>query len=180
MYGKKIWFYFLLLLILPLIGCGEESQPPVHIDLETTTGLEELVYPQAPSFMLPDLNGNSVSLSDFQGKLVLLDFFATWCVPCRVEIPGFIELYQKYKSRGLVVVGIATDVEGLEVVKPYAKELQIDYPVVIGDIEVVKAYGVPGLPTNLIIDQQGGIRFQYVGVQPKEVFEREILGILNK
>ena len=162
------------------MGCGDENKNPSQMDLETTKTLEKPVYPQAPSFTLPDLSGNPVSLADFQGKLVLLDFFATWCEPCRVEIPGFIELYQKYKSSGFVVVGVSVDVEGLEVVKPYVDSLNIDYPVVIGDTEIVQSYGLSGLPTNLIIDQQGGILNRYVGVLPKEVFERAILAFLNK
>ena len=170
----------LLLLFLSLMGCGEGDKDVTDTDsITTSTEEEQIDYPQAPPFTLPDLNGNMVRLTDFEGKVVLLDFFATWCAPCRVEIPGFIELYHKYQSKGFVVVGISTDHFGLEVVKPFVEELGIDYPVLIGNQEVMKTYRVVGLPTNFILDRQGRSRKHHVGIQPKTVFEQGILEVLN-
>ena len=169
-----------LLLLLPLMGCGEGEKDVTDTDSIIPSPQDESIdFPQAPPFTLPDLNGNMVSLADLEGKVILLDFFATWCAPCRVEIPGFIELYHKYQSRGFVVVGISTDRLGLEVVKPFVEELGIDYPVLIGNQEVMETYRVIGLPTNFILDRRGRSRKFHVGIQPKEVFEKEILDVLN-
>lgn len=166
----------LLLLVVACVGCGEKQQSPARSEPVPT----QISYPKVPSFSLPDINGNTVQLEDFQGKVVLLDFFATWCEPCRVTIPAFIELYHKYQPKGFVVVGISTDHFGLEVVKPFVEELKIDYPVLIGNSEVVKAYRVIGLPTSFILDRLGHSRKYHLGIQPKEVFEREILEILSE
>ncbi|MBI1927474.1 TlpA family protein disulfide reductase [Candidatus Poribacteria bacterium] len=179
MHRLNIQIRLFFVLVLTMMACGEDDPNPTQTASVTTPPSETQTYPQAPSFILLDINRNAVSLEDFEGKVVLLNFFATWCAPCRVEIPGFIELYHKYQSQGFVVVGISTDPEGVAVVKPFVTELEIDYPVLIGDTEIFKAYRLLGLPTSLILNRQGGIRNYHVGIQPKALFEREILEVLN-
>ena len=168
MHRLNIQICFFFVLVLTMMACGEDDPNPTQTASVTTPPSETQTYPQAPSFILLDINRNAVSLEDFEGKVVVLNFFATWCEPCRVEIPGFIELYHKYRSQGVVVV-----------VKPFVTELGIDYPVLIGPPDVFKTYRLIGLPTSLILDRQGRSRKYHVGIQPKAVFEREILEILK-
>ena len=133
----------------------------------------------APSFTLRDLNGNQVSLSDFKGKVVILDFWATWCPPCVQEIPHFIELYEKYKEQGFAMVGISLDHGGVSVVKSFVKKYQVNYPILMTDGQVDKAYGnITSIPTTFVIDRQGNIRRQYIGYQDKGVFEADIKALL--
>jgi|Deesub1362B_J571_1020462.scaffolds.fasta_scaffold00163_43 cytochrome c biogenesis protein CcmG/thiol:disulfide interchange protein DsbE len=136
----------------------------------------------APDFTLKDIKGNNVSLSDFRGKIVILNFWATWCPPCRKEIPVFIKLYEKYKNEGLIIIGISLDKEGKKVIIPFVKKFGINYPILIGTKEVENAYGgIRGIPTTFIIDKEGKIRKKHIGLplNPEEFFENEFLKIKN-
>jgi thiol-disulfide isomerase/thioredoxin len=133
----------------------------------------------APDWQLNDLNGKTVKFSDFRGKVVILDFWATWCVPCRVEIPNFIELQKQYGDRGLRVVGVSLDEQGPEVVKKFVKQFGVTYPIVIGNQKVADAYGgIDAIPTTFIIDRQGRIVSWHMGYNDKAAFEREIQSLL--
>jgi peroxiredoxin len=135
----------------------------------------------APDFELPDVNGKKVKLSDFKGKVIILNFWATWCPPCRAEIPGFIELYKKYKDKGVEIIGISLDEGGVKDVVPFMKEFGINYHILIGNYKVTQDYGgIRGIPTTFVIDKKGNIRAKYVGYRPKEVFERDIIMLLNE
>jgi cytochrome c biogenesis protein CcmG/thiol:disulfide interchange protein DsbE len=131
------------------------------------------------NFSLKDINGKDVTLTAYKDKVILLDFWATWCAPCKIEIPGFIELYNKYKSRGLVVLGVSMD-DSIPDVKPFAQKLKMNYPIFIGkgrdDME--QTFGLTGLPTSFIISRDGKICGQHTGFAPKEQFEREIKALL--
>jgi cytochrome c biogenesis protein CcmG/thiol:disulfide interchange protein DsbE len=134
----------------------------------------------APNFTLKDIDGRPVKLSDFRGKIVLLNFWATWCGPCKVEIPWFIEFEQKYKDRGLVVIGVSMDEEGWSVVKPYVADRRINYRIVVGTEKVGQAYGgVESLPTSFIIDKEGRIVSTHVGLVSKSDYEDEIVQLLG-
>lgn len=131
-------------------------------------------------FTLKNVNGASVNLAAYKGKVILLDFWATWCSPCKVEIPGFMELYAKYKSRGLVVVGVSVD-DTIEQLRPFVAEYQMNYPVLLGvsNDAIQEAYGpMWGLPTTFIIDRRGKICQKHMGLTAKEQFEKAILGLL--
>ena len=131
-------------------------------------------------FVVTDINGEDVRFSDYLGQVILLDFWATWCAPCRIEIPGFIELYDKYRDQGFVVLGFDVD-DPLPAIQSFAEELQMNYPVLVGaDRDDVKdAYGPPiGYPTAYIIDREGRICTSHTGFAPKETFEQEILALL--
>ncbi len=133
----------------------------------------------APSFTLQDLNGKTVSLSDFKGKVVILDFWATWCPPCVVEIPHFIELYKQYKDQGFAMVGISLDREGIGVVESFARKYQVNYLILMADSQVANAYGgITGIPTTFVIDPAGNIRQKYIGYRDKAVFEADIKALL--
>jgi cytochrome c biogenesis protein CcmG/thiol:disulfide interchange protein DsbE len=133
----------------------------------------------APSFTLPDLDGNNVSLSDFKDKVVIIDFWATWCPPCVKEIPHFIELYEEYKDKGLVIIGISLDRQGVGVVKAFKNKFKINYPILMADNQVVQAYGnITGIPTTFVIAAQGKIQSMYVGYRSKSVFETDVKKLL--
>jgi len=119
----------------------------------------------APDFTLPTLEGKQVKLSDYRGKAVLLNFWATWCGPCKVEIPWFMDLEKQYGSQGLVVVGIAMDDDGKDGVTKFAREMKIDYPVLVGNDAVADQYGgVAGLPTTFYVDRNGKIVKKVAGL----------------
>ena len=113
--------------------------------------------PTAPDWTLKDTAGRTVHLADFRGKVVLLNFWATWCSPCRQEIPGFVGLQEKYGKQGFVVVGVAMDEEP-EAVIPVARKLGINYPLVYGNASVAVSYGgLPTVPTTFLIGKDGKI-----------------------
>ena len=136
----------------------------------------------APDFTLKDANGKSIKLSDFRGKVVLLNFWATWCGPCALEIPWFVEFQQQLKSRGLEVVGISMDEEGWSAIKPFMADHKMNYHVLLGDDSVSQLYGgVDSLPTTFIIDRDGRIAVPpHVGLAGKNEYLQEIQSVLNE
>jgi thiol-disulfide isomerase/thioredoxin len=135
-------------------------------------------HPQAPEFSLTDINGKPLKLSDFQGKVILLDFWATWCGPCRIEIPGFIQLQNRYADQGFTMIGISMD-DSPEPVVDFYKQLQMNYPVAVGNDRLGELYGgMPGLPTTFVIGRDGRIYAKHVGAYDLSVFEAEIKTLL--
>jgi thiol-disulfide isomerase/thioredoxin len=125
-----------------------------------------------------DASGADVKLSDYKGKVILLNFWATWCGPCKVEIPGFVEVYNEYKDRGFVIVGVLTD-DQPDLLKPFAAEYKMNYPQVLWHDDMDKAYGpVFGLPTSLLITRDGAICRKHMGPVSKERIEQEIAPLL--
>jgi thiol-disulfide isomerase/thioredoxin len=134
----------------------------------------------APGWSLKDVDGKPVDLSEFKGKVVILDFWATWCPPCRTEIPGYIALQKKYAADGLVVIGVSVDTDGPAAVKKFAKDLGINYMIVMADDDIQNAYGpILGYPTTFIIDRNGMIRDKKLGRMPAADFEKRVLAVLR-
>jgi peroxiredoxin len=134
----------------------------------------------APDFSLKDAAGKVVKLSDFKGKVVLLNFWATWCGPCKLEIPWFIDFQQSYRDRDFAVLGVSFDDDGWTSVKPYVEQKKINYPVVIGTEEVSNLYGgVEALPTTFMIDREGRIAAVHEGLAGKSEYQNEILDLLD-
>ena len=134
----------------------------------------------APDFTLKDATGATVKLSEMKGKVVLLNFWATWCGPCKVEIPWFIEFQQAYKDRNFAVLGVSMDDDGWASVKPYVTEKKINYRIVIGDDMLAKVYGgVESLPTTFVIDRFGRIATSHVGLVSKKQYMDDIEHLLE-
>lgn len=134
----------------------------------------------APDFTLQDANGASTKLSDYRGKAVVLNFWATWCGPCGIEIPWFTDFQQQYKSRGLEIVGVSMDEEGWKAIKPYIAEHKINYRILLGNDSVSQLYGgVDSLPTTFIIGRDGKVAFVHVGLAGKNEYQSEIENVLG-
>ncbi len=124
---------------------------------------------------MKDLAGREVALSQFKGKVVIVDFWATWCPPCRAEMPFYVNLYKKLADRGLVIVGISLDAQGPGVVRKFVDSMGITYPIVMGDEEVTTAYKVELMPTTFVVDREGRIRHSKIGAVSDEAkFEKLI------
>ena len=136
----------------------------------------------APDFLLKDLSGTAVSLSARKGKVVLLDFWATWCHGCETEIPWFVNFAAKYRDRGLTVIGVSGDDDGWTSVRPYVKEHRMNYPVVIGTKDLVQRYEVTALPVTFLIDRNGAIAVVHGGLPKggKAEVEGEIVRLLSE
>lgn len=140
-----------------------------------TIGSTSVSASEAPDFTLVDMEGKEVSLSDFKGKIIIVDFWATWCGPCRMEIPSFIQLQNDYKD-DVVVVGVSLDQGGPKAVVPFAEKMKINYPVVYGNGQVVQEWGgIRGIPTTFVVDRDFNIQKKYVGYTEHSVFEKDIL-----
>jgi peroxiredoxin len=129
---------------------------------------------KAPGWKLKDTDGKPVQSSDFAGKVVILNFWATWCAPCKAETPGFVELQRKYGEKGLIVIGISLDEYRVSKVRQFVEEFGINYPIAMGSIEMLKGFGGPGVPSTFVIDRTGHIVARHTGFTSKKTFEKEI------
>jgi peroxiredoxin len=158
---------------LSITGCQNYS-PTVKAAVK-----DEKERKPAPDFALKDSTGKTVKLSDYRGKVVLLNFWATWCGPCKIEIPWFMDFEQTYKDKNFAVLGVSLDEDGWEAVKPYIEEKKINYRVVIGTEQVAQLYGdVDSLPTSFMIDRQGRVAAVHVGLVSKSDYEHDIVNLL--
>ncbi len=133
----------------------------------------------APNFSLVSLDGKKYSLKDFKGKVLLLDFWATWCGPCKMEVPHLKDLHARYNGKGLRIVGVALDQQGEKAVRPFVEKHEIPFLSLLGTNEVVQAYGnIRAIPTTFLIDKKGNIQKVYRGYTEKAVFEEDIKKLL--
>jgi peroxiredoxin len=163
---------FAAVLALLIAGCSRSSRSSG--DLRSPGNRKA-----APAFTLKDSSGTEVKLAAYKGQVVLLNFWATWCGPCEVEIPWFIEFEQKYKNRDFAVLGVSFDDDGWVSVRPYMTTHKINYRVMIGSDQLSQLYGgVDSLPTSFIIDRSGRIAAVHVGLVDKRDYQDEILKLL--
>jgi peroxiredoxin len=184
---KSIYLYIAAVVLLIVFGYsyfsnGDETPKATAAGFDTKTlpvAAKQTSYPVAPDFKLQDLNGKEVKLSDQKGKVVIIDFWATWCPPCRKGIPEFVELQNEYGADKLVILGISVDQDEASVVRNFAQSYQINYPVLFYTPDVISAYGgIEGIPTTFIVDKQGRVRQRVVGYQPKMYFTQMINSLL--
>jgi peroxiredoxin len=155
---------------------GLSTAPPAASDALIPAAKREA----APDFRLSDAVGNPVALSNLKGKVVLLNFWATWCGGCQVEIPWFMEFQNKYWSAGLAVVGISTDDDGWKSVRPYLKEKKLNYTIAIDDGTAGKLYKLDSMPMTILIDRDGKVAASHVGLVSKNSYQAEIESLLKK
>jgi peroxiredoxin len=159
---------------LSITGCSEYSRT-VKAAVK-----DEKERKPAPDFTLKDADGKPVKLSDYRGKVVLLNFWATWCGPCKIEIPWFMDFEQQYKDKNFAVLGVSLDDDGWESVKPYIAEKKINYRVVIGTEQVAQLYGeVDSLPTTFTIDREGRVAAVHIGLVSKSDYTHDVLDLLK-
>ena len=168
---------FLAFWLLP--GCAQQEEP-TQTSEEQAISSRTLPEPQsalvldpdsantlAPGFVLPQLGGGTLRLIDYRGRVVLLNFWATWCPPCRAEIPDLNRLQDELGPKGLEVIGVSLDEEGFDAVRPFAETHEVTYPLVVDDGAVAAQYGsIQGLPTTLVIDRNGRIVRRVIGLFP--------------
>jgi len=160
---------------LGIVACSFYDREPARSDVKDTGDRKK-----APDFSLKDAHGNIVHLSDYKGKVVLLDFWATWCGPCNIEIPWFTDFERKYKDRGFEVLGVSMDDDGWKAINPFVAEKKINYRIVLGDDMTSDMYGsVEALPTTFVIDREGRIASIHIGLSGKKEFEDAIEKLLD-
>jgi thiol-disulfide isomerase/thioredoxin len=153
-----------LLLLLGLVGCREagEGQGPAAAP------------PPAPEFRLSDLEGREVSLASLRGKVVVIDFWATWCTPCVFQIPILNAFHAAHAGDDVVVLGIAVDFEGAGVVEPFAREQEIRYPVLLGSEGLAREFGAFGFPTLYVVGPEGRVQWVHAGIVEQAQLERAV------
>jgi cytochrome c biogenesis protein CcmG/thiol:disulfide interchange protein DsbE len=164
-------FYVRIILIgiLLICGCGGQDESA------------SLTSQAAPDFALKDLNGRIYRLTDFKGRVVLLNFFATWCDPCRQEIPHLLKLRQKFGGQGVEIIGVSLDHQVDRVLRPFIQRYGITYPVLLGTREVVLDYGgIRGIPTTFVIDHNGTISDYFAGMPPSYLMEESVTKLLKQ
>ena len=135
----------------------------------------------APDFALPDMSGKTVRFSEFRGQVVLVNFWATWCSPCKVEIPWFVEMQRAYQGAGLTILGVSMDEDGWKSVKPYIEEHRVNYRVLVGKDEILREFGwTDCLPVTLIIDKACRIAVRHAGLVAKNTYDKEVRSLLEE
>ncbi len=169
------------ILLLALAGCQRSSEPAPGAATKAATALcQANAKPANLNFTLKDLHGKDTSLASYKGKVLLVDFWATWCGPCKLEVPGFVELYDKYHARGFEMVGLLT-LDEIGNAPSFVEKFKMNYPVLDANDhpDLDEAYGpMWGLPTSFLISKDGLICRTHVGFSPKEQFEKEIKALL--
>ena len=172
-FGSLIIVFFIFFLIF--LG-NENTSSIVNVDNSNLSGKNNKnIENLAPNFTLLDTDGNNVSLSDYEGKVVIINFWTTWCGPCRYEIPDLVQLYEKY-NKDLIVLGISLDYDGPAVVPQFEERLGgVNYPLLYGNNNISNLYGgVTGVPTTFIIDRNMQVFKKYLGYRSRELIEKDI------
>ncbi|HZV12533.1 MAG TPA: TlpA disulfide reductase family protein [Candidatus Kapabacteria bacterium] len=155
------------------------DMPANASDSASSSSAPSMADSSAPDFDLKDSSAHDVRLSDYKGKVVIVDFWATWCPTCRQEIPGLMALQKQYGNKGLQVIGVSVDSKGWEAIRPFMQKQGVNYPVLLGNADVVRAYGnFDSIPLTFVINRQEKIVKQFSGLHTPEEFEKEVASLL--
>jgi len=185
-------FLFLLLIVLLVTtnfsGCNSRDLFKVSRADSSKSAASNGPRPDEPDVTFKNLEGQDVSLASLKGKVVIVNFWATWCEPCRVEIPWMIGFQQKYADKGFTILGVAMDEEGKSVVAPYVQSTQFDvnghsmtmnYPVVLGNDDIASKFGgLIGFPTTVVISRDGKVQKRFIGLADEDELEKQIKALL--
>jgi cytochrome c biogenesis protein CcmG/thiol:disulfide interchange protein DsbE len=164
--------FMAIILALGVFALGCSSGTPDDVEAQLTDQ-------PVPEFSLPDLDGAQFTNGDLDGKVALINFWATWCGPCKIEMPWFVEFQRKYKDQGFTVLAISLDEGGWDPVRTFAEAMEFNFPVALGGDPVSEDFGgIYVLPTTLIVDRSGKIVFRHSGLIPKAKYETEIESLL--
>ena len=190
--------YFLIVIgLLIFLGCSSEknnantntrvkdtgvaSEPVEKLDPYSATLYPAKKEAKAQDFSVSLVNGETFQLSEQQGKVVIMNIWATWCAPCHDETPDFVDLYNRYKDEGLVILGVSIDEQGKSVVKPFMEKYEVNYPMVIDDGSIMDKYGpTMGIPTTYIINKKGNLQYFAVGALTQKELEPRINRLLKE
>jgi cytochrome c biogenesis protein CcmG, thiol:disulfide interchange protein DsbE len=154
----------------------------IHLVWPASNSVAEKAQAATPAkeFSLKDVDSKKVSLSEFKGKVVLINFFATWCSPCRMEIPELVKMHKKFKNKDFVILGISLDQDVVPLmVKTFAKDMKITYPVLMGTMEIADGYQVSGVPATVVITRDGKIYKRFDGLVPTKYLEKAVTDLLE-
>lgn len=174
--------YLIILLLVfsaSIIGCQKNTNNKDLAEAKTNSNSETMNKENtnkdaAPDFALQSTDGKTIKLSDYKGKIVIIDFWATWCPPCRKGIPDLIEIQKEFKDK-VVVIGVSLDIQSKKDVMPFMKQYGMNYPVVYGNQKVVVDYGnINAIPTSFIINKKGEVAAKHIGLVPKSTYVKKI------
>ncbi len=168
---------FLVMALVVITACsGDKPQGEVQAAEKS----ESSAYNDEYNFTATNLDGSQFSLADFKGKVVIVDFWDTWCPPCRKGIPDFVDLHNTYKDDGFVMIGLAFGQQGKPAVEQFVKDYNVNYINGLVNQDVVNRFGAPrSIPTTYVIDKNGNVYKKYVGLVEKSTFESDIQNLLN-
>ena len=176
--SRNIFFIAFIAISINVFGCNKGNNNQPEQNQTNYNSIQE--SKKAPGFTLVSTDGKEINLADYKGKVVILDFWATWCGPCRRGVPDLVSIQKNYKDN-VVVIGISLDDDRTKRdILPFMTEYGVNYPIVFGTSEVVMNYGnIRAIPTSFIIDQKGNIVDKHIGLVPKETYEKRIKGLLG-
>ena len=181
MAASFIWISIGLFAASPVVTAyGAQAEPPVQTQISNRQAVK--IGDEAPNFHLRDLDGHVTSLSQFRGKVVLLNFWATWCGPCRIEMPAMEQLYRTFSRREFQILAISTDPQGMTVTRPFQQKTGLTFPILHDtDMQIGLTYGARSLPMTLMVDRQGIVRERIFGARDWDSPEaRELIQLLMK